>query len=199
MTREEAKKLLGEGATEDQVSAVLDQFHKEQNELKVELDKTKKEKEEFEAENKGLKEYKQKQEEERLTKLSEEEKIKEIKQKTDEEYAKARKTNNRISAKQILTNAGMSNEDAEEVLDTFVKEDANETIKSANILANQFKSMREKTKKETEDKLVNLDLTPNPSNVKQNPTGMTWDNFQNLSEEEQSKFAEEHPEEFAKL
>ena len=44
-----------------------------------------------------------------------------------------------------------------------------------------------------------MDVKPAPSNNLNQDTQMTWEKFDSLSAEEQSKFEQEHPDEFAKL
>ena len=59
--------------------------------------------------------------------------------------------------------------------------------------------MKDETIKKTKEELANVDVKPQISNVDNANETMTWDKFQNLSQEEQNKFADEHPDEFANM
>ena len=106
---------------------------------------------------------------------------------------------NSIEAKSILIGAGVSDAEAEALVASIVKENKDETLKAANLLAAQFNSIKENTAKRTKEELSNIDIKPNPSNKVVDSETMTRAKFFKLSQAEQNKFAEEHPDEFYKL
>ena len=88
----------------------------------------------------------------------------------------------------------------EEIIDSIVGEDENLSVAKAQKLVNRLDTVIADTKKKTEEELANLNVKPNLPNTNQNNDGaMSWEEFSKLSQEEQNKFAEENPEEFAKL
>lgn len=58
MTREEAKKLLGESATEEQITALLEKFHQEQDDLKKQVTTLEADNKKLSNSNTELQEYK---------------------------------------------------------------------------------------------------------------------------------------------
>ena len=199
MSREQAKALLGENATEEQITAVLDKFHEEQKELKAELAAAKTANSTLQAENKDLQGYKTKYDESEKAKLSDQERMALKEKELDEKLKKVALKNNAISAKSILVGAGISDERAEALVASIVKEKEEDTIAAANLLAQEFSSIKETTAKTTREQLANLDLKPNPSNKAPDSKPMDWNTFTSMSQEEQDKFIKEHPEEFQKL
>ena len=85
------------------------------------------------------------------------------------------------------------------ILKSIVTDDEEVTIQNANELLNQFKSFKEETVLKTKEELSSLDIKPAASNSTQDGGAMTWEKFETLSEDEQIKFQEEHPDEFANL
>ena len=82
---------------------------------------------------------------------------------------------------------------------SIVKDDEVSTIKSAELLASQFKTVKEKTEKQTKEELMNMDLTPNASNKQLKTDIKNWEDFEKLSLKEQNEFIKENPEIFEKL
>lgn len=206
MTREDAKKILGENATEEQITNLLNSFHSEQEDLRKTIQTLEKENSNYKTENNELSIYKKNAEEKRIANLNETERIAEERKNLESEKKKlylenkkAKELTNSIKAKSILMDSGVTEAEAEELAQKIVKEDEETTIASANLIANQIKLIKENTAKQTKEELLNLDLKPNPSNIPPNSNKMTWEKFQELSQDEQSKFAEEHPEEFENL
>ncbi len=188
MKREE---LLAKGYTEEQVTDLLNTFHginQENEKLKGELI----EKATFETK---FNEAQKKLEDIEKANMTEQEKYEQMKKETELNYKKSQIIVNKANAMQIL--AGL--EIDEELIDSLVTENVDETTKRANLLKNKFASYKENVIKETKESITNLDAKPNPTNNPQNDNTMTFDKFRKLSQEEQNAFANEHPEEFAKL
>lgn len=191
MTRDGVKEILGEGATEEQVSAILNAFHsdidakdKEINSLNSKLQKQN----DYDAIKKQLDEINK-------ANMSEQEKIEEMKKEAEQNLKQSRIVVNTAKAKEIL--AGLSLSD--DLINSLVRDDEQATVTNATNLKNQIESLKQETDKKVREELANIDLKPSISNVPQDGGAMTWEKFEGMSMEEQNKFAEEHPEEFANL
>lgn len=200
MTREDAKKLLGENATDEQVTALLNSVHSEIeakntqiNDLQTKLNTSTNRVNELSGFEEELKKIKEGQ----MTK----EQL--IEQKERELEAKINATNrlqNSIKAKSILVGAGISSERADVLVNKFVKEDEQATLDLANDFVAELNTVKELTAKQVKDDLSKVDITPGGSNVNPKvPVEMTLEKFSEMSVEEQNKFVEEHPDEFANL
>ncbi len=199
MNREEVRKLLGEGATEEQISAVLNKFHTEQKGLTEQISNLQGQVTNLTTEKKELLGYKDQIAEIQKANMTKEQLIEAKEKELDTKIKSANLLTNSIKAKSILVGAGIGEEDADKLVASIVKEDEQATITGATLFANQFNNIKESTAKQTREELANLDLKPNPSNIPPSTNAMTWEEFSKLSESEQNKFAEENPEEFAKL
>lgn len=193
MTRDEAKKILGEGATEEQVTNLLNTFHnieKNKNEeisgLKGQLNKYS----DYDAIKKQLDDINK-------SNLTREEQIALKEKEAEEKLAKSNIILNTTKAKEILAGFDLD----EETIQMLVSEDETKTINNATKLKEKFTSLKDTVAKETKESLGKLDLKPSISNVNQNEQGdvMTMDKFLKLSATEQQKFIDEHPQEFENL
>ena len=200
MKREE---LISRGYTEEQASELLDMFHANmknvtkqnetlQNEIAVANEKIA-----------GLSQKEQELNQIKQSQLTESEKValkeKEIEDRLKEaskRESEARKVLNEAKAKVILAEIGGVSDN---ILKSIVTDDEEVTIQNANELLNQFKSFKEETVLKTKEELSSLDIKPAASNSTQDGGAMTWEKFETLSEDEQIKFQEEHPDEFANL
>lgn len=197
MTRDEARKILGESATEEQITNLLDNYHVQES-AKVKT---------LEAELNGLKEQnnkysdydeiKKQLDDINKANMSEQEKLAKDKEEIAKNLAESRIIKNTAKAKEIL--AGLELDD--ETISLVVSDDENSTINKANNLKSKFESMREIVAKETKESLMSADLKPTITNVNQEESDgvMTFEKFGSMSAEEQNKWAEEHPEEFENL
>lgn len=201
MNREEAKKLLGENATDEQINALLTSIHNEvsakNDEIKSLTDKltnNQSEIEKLKASDLELQKIKESQ-------MTEQEKAKALQDQLNAQVSEYKRLTNSAKAKSILVGAGISNERADSLVSKFVKDDEQATLDLANELVAEFNSLKELTEKKVKDDILNTDVTPNGSNVnsKKDDGVMTWDKFQSLSLEEQNKFQSEHPQEFEAL
>lgn len=196
MSREEAKKILGEDATEQQITNFLNVIHlnnSKMEELRVENEANKIAREEA---SRKAKEYEEQLATIEKEKMSDVEKLELAKKEAEENLANSRRILSKAKAQEILSTVGITDED---IIKTVVSEDLDSTVANAQILANKFKFIQDETVKKTKEELANIDVKPNPTNVPQNDNQMTWEKFTALSVEEQSKFEQEHPDEFAKL
>lgn len=185
--------LLEKGFSEEQVTEILNTFHNQNNEMKKQLEEA----------NKQVESYKKVEEEKaNLQKqldaineanLTEQEKLAKEKQEIEKNLKESRVIKNTAKAKDIL--AGLDIDDA--LISTLVSEDEEKTLNNANLLKTKLENVKNSAITTTKEQLANLDVKPNPSNSQDGV--MTWDKYTKLSQEEQSRFATEHPEEFANL
>lgn len=192
MTRDEVKKILGEGATEEQITNTLNALHNQTNALNKQL-------EDYKAKESKYSDYddiKKQLEEINKANMSEQEKL-QAQQKEAEKYLhEAKLIRNKAKVMEVLAGKGFD----EEIIDSIVGEDENLSVAKAQKLVERLDTVIADTKKKTEEELANLDVKPKLSNANPNDDGaMNWEKFSKLSQEEQNKFAEENPEEFAKL
>lgn len=199
MNREDVKKILGEGATEEQISAVLDKFHTEQNDFKIKIANLESTVNSDKDAIEKLKGYKTQLEEIKRASLTEKEQLELEKKAVAEEKEQYKILNNSAKAKQILAGTGLEVEKIDELVASIVKEDEAATLASATLLATQLNTLKENTEKKTREELANINIKPNPTNIPPNSDKMTWDSFMKLSPAEQEKFRNEHPAEFEKL
>lgn len=199
MTREDAKKLLGENATDEQVTALLNSVHTELsakdtqiNDLQTKLTNSTNRVTEltgYEAELKQLKE----------SQMTQEQLLEQKQKDLEAKISSANKLANSIKAKSILIGAGISSERADVLVNKFVREDEQATLDLANDFVTELNSVKEMTAKQVKDELSNIDVTPKGGNVNPKAETMTLDKFYSMSAEEQNLFIEEHPDEFANL
>lgn len=191
ISREEIKKQLGEGATEAQISAMLDLLHnseknlkEEKNNLQSQLDKL--------SDYDDMKQKLAKIEDEKLT---EQERL----QKEKEEIAKNLKESRIVKnkAKVMTVLAGLDID--EELIDSLVSEDETISINKANKLKTKIDTLSTEIEKKTKENLTQLNIKPSVNDKNLDANVMTFDKFRNLSQEEQNKFAQEHPQEFENL
>ena len=196
MSKKKKKKILGEDATEQQITNFLNVIHlnnSKMEELRVENEANKIAREEA---SRKAKEYEEQLATIEKEKMSDVEKLELAKKEAEENLANSRRILSKAKAQEILSTVGITDED---IIKTVVSEDLDSTVANAQILANKFKFIQDETVKKTKEELANIDVKPNPTNVPQNDNQMTWEKFTALSVEEQSKFEQEHPDEFAKL
>ncbi len=196
MKREE---LLEQGFSEEQVSKLLDMFHDtnaKNAQLEQDLANANSQISTLNTRIDGLAQMETEYNNYKQSQLTEQEKIAIKEKEIETRLANARKTDNRATAKEMLSEIGGV---SEEVLNSIVTDDAEQTKKNATALLNQIKSVKTETEIKAKQELSSLDIKPNPSNDTTPQEAMTWEKFDTMTAEEQSKFAEEHPDEFAKI
>lgn len=192
MNRDDVRKILGEGATEEQITNTLNALHNQTNALKKELEDVKANQNkysDYDAIKKQLDDINK-------ANLSREEQLALKEKEAEERLRNAKITENTAKVKETL--AGLDIGD--DVIGKIVSEDLDSSVKLAQALVDKFNLVIDNTKKKTEEELANLNVKPGLSNTDPNNDGqMTWEKFSKMSQEEQNKFAEEKPEEFANL
>lgn len=198
MTRDEVIKILGENATDEQVKGILDKFHEKDSEIRnakenaVALAKAQAD---LAATQADLKTAQSQLDEINKNNMSEQEKIEADRKEAAKLVSESKKVYAKAKATEILAQVGITDE---KLINSLVSDNVELTEANANIYVENIKSIKESVEKQTREQLSTADLKPNASNSSNND-GMTWEKFTSLSEEEQSRFEQEHPEEFAKL
>lgn len=189
MNREKARQILGEEATEEQITNLLNNWHTDESDKVQELQN---QINSLTAENKKHSDYdaiKSKLTEMEKANMTEQERLDQMKKETETNLKQSRIIVNTAKAKEIL--AGLDLDD--DLIQLVVSDDADKTIASANKLKAKFDSQKENVTKETKESLLNVDLTPSMSNVNQNNDAMTLEKFSDLSAEDQEKWLQENP------
>lgn len=198
MTREEAKKILGEGATDEQITAMLDAFHSKNAELEKATNEANKYKSDLEVVQKQSESYKAELDNINTANLTKEEQLAKREEAIAKREAETSLINNKAKVKERLASLNLDGETLEALVDTITTSDGDKSLASAEVYVSTFNSMRERTIQNTKEELINVNAKPVASN-NPNKDVMTWDKFRNLSQEEKTKFQTEHPEEFANL
>lgn len=192
MTRDEVKKILGENATEEQITNTLNALHNQTNALNKQI-------EDYKVKESKYSDYddiKKQLEEINKANMSEQEKLQAQQEEAAKYLHEAKLIRNKAKVMEILAGKGFD----EEIIDSIVGEDENLSVAKAQKLVERLDTVIADTKKKTEEELANLNVKPNLTNTNPNSDGaMNWEKFSKLSQEEQNKFAEENPEEFEKL
>ena len=189
MNREKAREILGEGASEEQITNLLNNWHLDETAKVKELE------EQINSLNANAKKYsdydeiKSKLDEINKANMTEQEKIEQMRKETEANLKNSRIIVNTAKAKEIL--AGLDLDD--DIISLVVSDDADKTISSANKLKAKFDMQKENVAKETKESLINIDLKPSMPNVNQNDNIMTLEKFGNMSAEEQNKWLSENP------
>lgn len=189
--------LLEKGYTEEQVSELLDLFHKNSSniskanqDLQAQLDN---------ANNRiaGLSKLESEYNALKQSQLTEAEKQELARKETAKNLAESRRILNTAKAKEIFSEIGGIDD---EVLKAIVSEDTDATLANANALLNSFKARETLTINKTKEEIASANVKPAQSNVLVGDAdAMTWEKFDSMSSDEQVKFAEEHPNEFNNL
>lgn len=194
MNREKARQILGENATEEQVTNFLNEWHnskkEEQKQYETQLN---------ELQNKinqysDYDDIKAKLDEINKANMSEQEKLEEQRKEIANNLSNSRKIYNKAKAMEILAGENVD----EKIIDSLVTDNLDTTLATINALKTNLTAIKDGVAKNTKESLTTLDLTPTMTNVPQNDV-MTMEKFMDLSAEEQEKFVNEHPTEFGNL
>ena len=196
MTRDEARKILGEEATEEQITNFLGAIHQTEKQKNDEIAKLK----EQSAKYSDYDDIKRQLNEINQSQMTEQEKIdkklQEAEQKLQEaeQYKKSsQKIYNTAKVKEILAGENVN----EKIIARLVTDDEQETIENAMLFKQERQELRNSIEKQTKESLLNTDLKPTMTNVNQNENDvMTIEKFGNLSAAEQEKILLEHPDLF---
>ena len=189
MTRDEAKKILGESATEEQITNFLNNYHLNENakvkELQDQLDALK-------SENSKYSDYdtiKSKLNQIEQANMTEQQKLDQMKKETENNLRESRIIVNTAKAKEILAGENID----EKLIASLVDDNLENTISKATMFKQTLTNLKDSVAKQTRESLVNTDLKPTIPNVNPNEEVMTLDKFGNMSAEEQNKWLQENP------
>lgn len=189
MNRDEAKKILGENATEEQITNFLNNYHLNENakvkELQDQLDALK-------SENSKYSDYdtiKTKLNQIEQANMTEQQKIDQMKKETENNLRESRIIVNTAKAKEILAGENID----EKLIASLVDDNLENTIAKATMFKQTLTNLKDSVAKQTKESLVNADLKPTIPNVNPNENVMTLDKFSNMSAEEQNKWLQDNP------
>ena len=192
MNRDEAKKILGENATEEQITNFLNNYHLNENakikDLQDQLNKVKDENSKYS----DYDEIKTKLSEIQQANMTEQEKIAQMKKETESNLRQSRIIVNTAKAKEILAGENID----EKLIDSLVDDNLENTIAKATMFKQTLTNLKDSVAKQTKESLVNADLKPSIPNVNPNTNENVIDSFAkfaNLSAEEQDKWLQENP------
>lgn len=189
MTRDDVKKLFPE-ATDEQISALLNQHHgdiqKEKN--KVETLKT---------ENEKLKDIEKEAEALKNANLTAEQKAEKAIAAAEAAERNFNTRVNRLEVEKLFVANGLVEDEYSSVLDGIVTDNAESTMKIAQGLVGLLKSQKEATEKSVRAQI--LKETPRPEQPGNSSDGMTKEKFRALSPKERYEFSVNNPEEYKNL
>lgn len=191
INREEAKKILGEGATEEQVTNFLNNYHNVEKSKNEEINTLRSQLEKYS----DYDTIKQKLSDIERANMTEQEKLENMKKETEANYKKAQRIYNTAKAKEILAGYDMADEDIE----MLVSDDEQKTIANATRMKTKFDTYKENVARKTKEDIMSQNIQPDMTDAIPKETKMTFDKFAELSSEEQEKFINEHPDEFEEM
>ena len=194
MNREKAREILGENATEEQITNLLNQWHIDESSKIKDLENQVNNLTEQNNKHSDYDDLKKQLDDINKANMTEQEKLEAQKKEIEQNLTQSRIIVNTAKAKEILAGLNVS----DKLVAKLVSEDETTTIESANELKTMLEVQKDDVTKKVQEGLTKMNVQPTISNVPQNGA-MTIDNFMNLSAEEQEKFIEEHPEEFNNL
>jgi hypothetical protein len=191
MNRDKARMILGEGATEEQITNLLNEFHNNEKAKNAEIaslnDKLSK--------VSDYDELKAKLDAIELANMTDQQKLEADKQEIAKNLRDSRIIVNTAKAKEILAGENIN----ETLLQKLVTDDEASTIANATLFKETLTTLKDTVEKKTRESLATTNLKPGITNVTQGEEKMTFDKFSKLSAIEQEKFINEHPEEFENL
>ena len=188
MKRDDIKNILGEGASEEQITNLLNAFHNSSKEAKNKID-------ELNAKLSDYDDIKKKLDDINKANMSEQEKLEADKKLTAETLKKAQIIYNTAKVKEILSGENVD----ENLISNLVSDNAEVSIANANALKQTLTNLKDSVEKKTRESFATANLKPSITNVNQREDAMTFEKFAQLSAEAQEKFIAEHPDEFDKL
>lgn len=192
MKRDDIKKILGENATEEQISNLLNAFHEKESETKKQVEDTNKRLEDLENKLNQQSDYdsiKKQLDDINKANMTEQEKMEAQKKEIAQKLHEASIIVNTAKAKEILAGENID----EDIIDRFVTDDMETTVSIANKFKNALNTLKSNVEKQTRESLSTQDLKPSMTNVNQDDGIMTLEKFSDLSAEEQNKWLQENP------
>ena len=202
MTREEARNILGEGASENQVTNMLNNVQLITKDYQEKIDNLETEKQNYETKINSFQtkldetsKYKIELDNIKKANMTEQEQLELQKKETQRLLDEAKVISNKAKVKEILAGEGISDEQ----IASLVDKDETVSIDRANMLKSVLTSTKEAVEKKVKGELASIPVEPKLSNVTQSSDKMSLDKFLDMSAEEQEKFANDHTEEYNSL
>ena len=196
MNRDKAREILGEGATEEQITNLLNNYHLEESvkvkdlESKIDnLTQVNNKYSDYETIKKELDDIKK-------ANMTEQEKFEAMKKATEENFKISKMAVARAKAREILAGENLTDDDIEDL----VSDDLDKTIEKATRWKNNITNIKSNIEKVTTEKLTTVDLKPTIPNVNPNENVIdSFEKFANMSAEEQNKWLQDNPNGLEKL
>ena len=189
MNREKAREILGEGATEEQITNLLNNYHLEESAKVKDLENQINDLAQANSKHSDYDAIKKELDDIKKANMTEQEKFEEMKKATEENFKISKMAVARAKAKEILAGENLTDDDIEDL----VSDDLEKTIAKATRWKNNINNIKTNIEQITTEKLTKVDLKPTMSNVNPNDAIMTFAKFSELSAEEQNKWLEQNP------
>ena len=191
MKRDDIKSILGEGASEEQITNLLDAFHNSSKEAKNKIDELNNKLSKFS----DYDDIKKQLDDINKANMTEQEKLEAQKKEIENNLKTSRIIVNTAKAKEILAGEVID----EQLIASLVSDNLDDTIAKANMFKTTLTNLKDSVEKQTRESLATANLKPSITNVNQGDEVMTFEKFSQMSAIEQEKFITEHPDEFDKL
>lgn len=193
MNREEIKRILGENASEELTSSLLNAFH---NAEKTNTDKIASLQKELTSYS-DYNDVKKKLNQYETEKMSEAEQIEKMKNEATQYLKDAKITNNKAKVMTVLASVDID----EDIINSIVTEDEVKSLENANKILNKINSIKAEVEKQTKDSLMNMDLKPTITNADPNEDSnvMTKEKFNSLSMLDQKQWKDANEEKYREL
>lgn len=198
MTRDEAKKILGENATDEQITGMLNAFHQQKSELDRITQLNDKFQKDLDSERENSNKYKSELDKINEANLTKEQQLEKREKEILARDEDSKIRNNKAQVKEKLASLNLDSDTLNSLVDSITTGDTEKSLANASIYVSTFTAMRENTIKATKEELINVNAKPSVSNAPKDDV-MTFEKFRSMTASEQAKFAEEHPEEFRRL
>lgn len=186
--------FLEKGYSEEQITDLLNMFHSDRQNDLTEMENLKKTNNEISQKFNNVNGELQKIKNANLTEQEKIEKmLKEAQETVERANAKEKSANkvyNKAKAKEILAEYNLD----DGLIDTLVTDDETLTLKNVNDWKKAIDNMNQNIIKKTKEEISNIDVRPNPTNVVQQPDGMTQEKFDKMTLTERKLLKDNDPE-----
>lgn len=186
--------FLEKGYSEEQITDLLNMFHSDRQNDLTEMENLKKTNNEISQKFNNVNGELQKIKNANLTEQEKIEKmLKEAQETVERANAKEKSANkvyNKAKAKEILAEYNLD----DGLIDTLVTDDEALTLKNVNDWKKAIDNMNQNIIKKTKEEIASIDVRPNPTNVVQQPDGMTQEKFDKMTLTERKLLKDNDPE-----
>ena len=185
--------FLEKGYSEEQITDLLNMFHSDRQNDLTEMENLKKTNNEISQKFNNVNGELQKIKNANLTEQEKIEKmLKEAQETVERANAKEKSANkvyNKAKAKEILAEYNLD----DGLIDTLVTDDEALTLKNVNDWKKAIDNMNQNIIKKTKEEIASIDVRPNPTNVVQQPDGMTQEKFDKMTLTERKLLKDNDP------